>query len=42
MPKRPISTTLIVLALWLLFYASFALFTPALLDDADSVHAEVA
>ena len=33
---------LVILALWLLFYASFTLFTPALLDDADSVHAEVA
>ena len=31
-----------VLALWLLFYGSFTLFTPPLLDDADSVHAEVA
>ena len=41
-PKRPISTMLTVCALWLLFYASFTLFTPALLDDADSVHAEVA
>ena len=41
-PKRPISTTLTVLALWLLFYASFTLIKPALLDDADSVHAEVA
>ncbi len=29
-------------ALWLLLYASFALFTPPLLDDADSVHAEAA
>src|SRR3984885_8385180 len=28
--------------LWLLLYASFTLFTPPLLDDADSVHAEVA
>jgi 4-amino-4-deoxy-L-arabinose transferase-like glycosyltransferase len=28
--------------LWLLLYASFALFSPPLLDDADSVHAEVA
>ena len=27
--------------LWLLLYASFALFSPPLLDDADSVHAEV-
>jgi 4-amino-4-deoxy-L-arabinose transferase-like glycosyltransferase len=33
---------LIILALWLLLYASFTLFTPPLLDDADSVHAEVA
>jgi 4-amino-4-deoxy-L-arabinose transferase-like glycosyltransferase len=40
--KRPVSTTLIVCALWLLFYASFTLVRPALLDDADSVHAEVA
>jgi 4-amino-4-deoxy-L-arabinose transferase-like glycosyltransferase len=28
--------------LWLLLYASFSLFSPPLLDDADSVHAEVA
>src|SRR3984885_10859292 len=28
--------------LWLLLYASFTLFSPPLLDDADSVHAEVA
>lgn len=33
---------LILLALWAVFYASFALFVPPLLDDADSVHAEVA
>jgi 4-amino-4-deoxy-L-arabinose transferase-like glycosyltransferase len=33
---------LILFALWLLFYASVALVTPPLLDDADSVHAEVA
>jgi 4-amino-4-deoxy-L-arabinose transferase-like glycosyltransferase len=33
---------LILIGLWFVFYASFALFTPALLDDADSVHAEVA
>ena len=33
---------LILLALWLVFYASFTLTRPALLDDADSVHAEVA
>ncbi len=41
-PPRPRSTLLTVLALWLAFYASFTLFTPPLLDDADSVHAEVA
>jgi 4-amino-4-deoxy-L-arabinose transferase-like glycosyltransferase len=40
--KRPLSTTLTLLALWLVFYGSFTLFKPALLDDADSVHAEVA
>jgi len=28
--------------LWLILYASFTLLTPPLLDDADSVHAEVA
>ena len=33
---------LILLALWFFFYASFSLLTPPLLDDADSVHAEVA
>jgi 4-amino-4-deoxy-L-arabinose transferase-like glycosyltransferase len=32
---------LILFALWLLFYASLSLITPPLLDDADSVHAEV-
>ncbi len=32
---------LITLALWILFYASFTLVSPPLLDDADSVHAEV-
>ena len=31
-----------IVLLWFVFYASFALFRPALLDDADSVHAEVA
>ena len=41
-PKRPQSTLWTILALWILFYASFTLVTPALLDDADSVHAEVA
>jgi 4-amino-4-deoxy-L-arabinose transferase-like glycosyltransferase len=33
---------LILLALWLVFYCSFTLFASPLLDDADSVHAEVA
>ncbi len=33
---------LILFALWIVFYASFTLITPPLLDDADSVHAEVA
>src|ERR1700726_1534941 len=33
---------LIVFGIWLLLYGSFTLFTPPLLDDADSVHAEVA
>src|SRR6201996_8015630 len=32
----------IVMALWLLLYGSFTLAQPPLLDDADSVHAEVA
>jgi 4-amino-4-deoxy-L-arabinose transferase-like glycosyltransferase len=41
-PKRPAVNTLLLLALWIVFYSSFTLFTPALLDDADSVHAEVA
>lgn len=41
-PSRPRSTLLSVLLLWLAFYASFTLFSPPLLDDADSVHAEVA
>jgi 4-amino-4-deoxy-L-arabinose transferase-like glycosyltransferase len=39
---RPRSTLLTILLLWIAFYASFTLFTPPLLDDADSVHAEVA
>lgn len=33
---------LVLLLLWFLFYASFQLLTPPLLDDADSVHSEVA
>ena len=41
-PKRPVTHTLVLLVLWIAFYASFTLFRPALLDDADSVHAEVA
>jgi 4-amino-4-deoxy-L-arabinose transferase-like glycosyltransferase len=41
-PCRPRSTLLTILLLWIAFYASFTLFTPPLLDDADSVHAEVA
>ncbi len=41
-PSRPRSTLLTILILWAIFYASFTLFTPPLLDDADSVHAEVA
>jgi 4-amino-4-deoxy-L-arabinose transferase-like glycosyltransferase len=41
-PSRPRSTLITILLLWIAFYASFTLFTPALLDDADSVHAEVA
>ncbi len=32
---------LILVAIWFLFYTSFTLLTPPLLDDADSVHAEV-
>lgn len=31
-----------IFALWVVFYCSFTLFSPPLLDDADSVHAEVA
>jgi 4-amino-4-deoxy-L-arabinose transferase-like glycosyltransferase len=36
--RRP----LIIVALWFVFYSTFALLAPPLLDDADSVHAEVA
>src|ERR1700759_2300429 len=39
-PPRPRSTLLAILALWAVFYSTFVLFTPPLLDDADSVHAE--
>jgi len=41
-PPLPRSTLLTILLLWIAFYASFTLLTPPLLDDADSVHAEVA
>jgi 4-amino-4-deoxy-L-arabinose transferase-like glycosyltransferase len=41
-PPRPRSTLLAIVLLWLAFYASIALVRPPLLDDADSVHAEVA
>jgi 4-amino-4-deoxy-L-arabinose transferase-like glycosyltransferase len=41
-PKRPVSTVLLLAVLWIAFYASFTLAAPALLDDADSVHTEVA
>ena len=41
-PRRPRSTLFSILLLWLVFYASFTLFVPPLLDDADSVHVEVA
>jgi 4-amino-4-deoxy-L-arabinose transferase-like glycosyltransferase len=41
-PTRPRSTLLGILLLWIAFYSSFTLLTPPLLDDADSVHAEVA
>src|ERR1700677_3284146 len=40
--SEPPRNRLILVALWFVFYASFALVTPPLLDDADSVHAEVA
>jgi 4-amino-4-deoxy-L-arabinose transferase-like glycosyltransferase len=40
--SRPRSTLFSILLLWVVFYASFTLFSPPLLDDADSVHAEVA
>src|SRR5579859_498155 len=40
-PSAATNNRLIIFALWLLLYASFTLFTPPLLDDADSVHSEV-
>ena len=39
--KNLIRHRLILIGLWFVFYASFTLVAPALLDDADSVHAEV-
>ncbi len=33
---------LVLIGVWVLLYSSFTLFNPPLLDDADSVHAEVA
>ena len=41
-PARSRDHLLAILFLWLIFYASFTLLSPSLLDDADSVHAEVA
>ncbi len=40
--RRSRKKILTLAALWFLLYASFTLFRPPLLDDADSVHAEVA
>src|ERR1700722_6808321 len=40
--SAPARNRLILVALWFFFYATFTLLTPPLLDDADSVHAEVA
>lgn len=43
LPERPaVRNRLILLLLWFVFYSTFALLAPPLLDDADSVHAEVA
>jgi 4-amino-4-deoxy-L-arabinose transferase-like glycosyltransferase len=41
-PRRAGRTLVWIGVLWAAFYASFALVRPPLLDDADSVHAEVA
>jgi 4-amino-4-deoxy-L-arabinose transferase-like glycosyltransferase len=41
-PKRAPAVLAWIVVLWAGFYASFALVRPPLLDDADSVHAEVA
>jgi 4-amino-4-deoxy-L-arabinose transferase-like glycosyltransferase len=40
--SEPARNRIILIALWFFFYASFTLMTPPLLDDADSVHSEVA
>ncbi len=40
--RRSRKMLLAIAALWVLLYGSFTLFRPPLLDDADSVHAEVA
>ena len=41
-PQELRTNRLVLLALWIVFYCGFTLFAPPLLDDADSVHAEVA
>jgi 4-amino-4-deoxy-L-arabinose transferase-like glycosyltransferase len=41
-PTRTRTTLLTIVLLWVAFYASFTLVAPPLLDDADSVHVEVA
>ena len=41
-PPRDRSHLATLLILWAILYATFTLLTPPLLDDADSVHAEVA
>ena len=41
-PRRARGALVWIVVLWAVFYASFALVRPPLLDDADSVHAEVA
>ena len=41
-PKGPSRRPRRLTVLWLLLYSSFTLFSPPLLDDADSVHSEVA
>lgn len=38
----PLRTRLLLALLWFLFYGSYTLLAPPLLDDADSVHSEVA